>query len=197
MPVFDIIRVEPSTGGVIAIPQESVQTSSEEAFRRLTFNGTEIVFVSGRNLGSGAKVFTGTNGSSDLILDFKSVRGGLGIAIEEDANHITITATGETAPFFPAVDEGVYTAPVITFDDQGRITSVVNGIAGGSTTASNLGGVGSIPVFVQKTGPRSQIQIAARIRHHHTLVVRDRDSDRRECRDIGCRNRHRPDHGHG
>jgi fibronectin-binding autotransporter adhesin len=152
MPVFDTIRLEPSTGGVIAIPQESVQTSSEEAFRRLTFNGTEIVFVSGRNLGSGAKVFTGTNGSSDLILDFKSVRGGLGIAIEEDANHITITATGETAPFFPAVDEGVYTAPVITFDDQGRITSVVNGIAGGSTTASNLGGVGSIPVFVQKTG---------------------------------------------
>lgn len=60
--------------------------------------------VTGRNLGTGTGVFTGTNGRPDAILDFKSLRAGPGIGLIVGPETIEIVNTGGSITFPPGED---------------------------------------------------------------------------------------------
>jgi hypothetical protein len=51
---------------------------------------SDVKTVKGRNLGSGKGIFAGSNGSQNVVLDFKTIVAGNGVTLTEDQNSITI-----------------------------------------------------------------------------------------------------------
>jgi hypothetical protein len=68
----------------IASSTTSTDSSSNNSIRN----------IGGINLGDGLGLYAGTSGSSALTLDFKTLIAGSGIAINSDAETLTITSTG-------------------------------------------------------------------------------------------------------
>ncbi|RYD50685.1 MAG: hypothetical protein EOP83_23715, partial [Verrucomicrobiaceae bacterium] len=50
----------------------------------------DVKSVKGRNTGNGKGIFAGSNGSQNIVLDFKSLVAGSGVTLTEDQNTITI-----------------------------------------------------------------------------------------------------------
>jgi len=91
MPTIGNGRITSGTGQVT---YEGTTSGSSSTGTETTTAKPSVKSVTGHNLGVGYGLFMGTNGSSDVVLDFKSVVAGDGIVLSEDGSTITIKAVG-------------------------------------------------------------------------------------------------------
>lgn len=92
MPTVGTGRIDPGTGDVSFNGPDTPPVPGLSPRSAATFS--DVRSIAGNNLGGGAGIFSGVNGATDVVLDFKSIVAGSGIAVLVDANSITIRATG-------------------------------------------------------------------------------------------------------
>lgn len=97
MPKIGDINIGSGDGNLSAKPNDSQQGTST-ATSGSTINQTSTMTVTGDNLGVGQGVFAGANGTTDIVLEFKSLVAGAGIDISSDGQNLTITSTGTITP---------------------------------------------------------------------------------------------------
>lgn len=78
------------------IGRSSSSQQAQDAAEISAANQDEVVVSSvlGRSLGPGFELFNGSNGTTNVTLDFKTIVAGAGISISANANSLTITGTG-------------------------------------------------------------------------------------------------------
>jgi len=99
MPTIGKGRIVAGTGTVTFKPETGVGAETAPVAAPAAApepNNGAIHGVTGLNVGGGVGIFAGTNGSKNVVLEFKTLVAGDGIALIEDADDITIvsTATG-------------------------------------------------------------------------------------------------------
>lgn len=126
MSTIDDARITPETGVVEYAYTKANGTAPTVARGDDTRYVTD---VDGRNVGSGLAIFAGPNGSPNIILDFKTLVAGPGIALTADHSTITITNQGGGEEF------GSHSFLALT---DAPDTIVPNGIMVGNTAGSRL-----------------------------------------------------------
>jgi hypothetical protein len=78
------------------VPDSRVATGTGTNNLSTDTSGSDMAVTSilGNNLGIGAGLYAGTNGTKRVVMDFRSIVAGQGIAINTDANSLTISSTG-------------------------------------------------------------------------------------------------------
>jgi hypothetical protein len=100
MPDINTGRITPGTGVVTLRGTDPVTNTSTTVTTYSSTSGTTtsltpvgsggVTDVSGRNLGLGHPVFAGSNGSTHVVLDFKTLIAGAGVSITEASDSLTL-----------------------------------------------------------------------------------------------------------
>jgi hypothetical protein len=105
MPILSSGRIVSGSGNVqfsdTTTPNEIAGSTTPTSSSSVS--STNILSVTGQNVGVGDGLFSGTTGVQNLTLNFKSIIGGAGITVEQDQDTITFYATGETDTTFDSL----------------------------------------------------------------------------------------------
>lgn len=95
MPIVGRGRITPGTGEITYTDETGASGFATAIVNNGSSSDSGIVrSVTGNNLGVGFGFFAGTNGSRDIVLDFKSLVAGDGLTLSEDGSTITINQIG-------------------------------------------------------------------------------------------------------
>jgi hypothetical protein len=94
MPSVGSSRVKTSGRGEIEYSQDSATSNGATTAAVSTPVDEPILSVVGENVGGGLGLFNGVNGSDHVVMEFKTLKAGAGIAIVNDGLSLTIRATG-------------------------------------------------------------------------------------------------------
>lgn len=122
MPTTGSGSITPGTGVVTytGTDSTSIATSGNTATTTAAINGH--ISIGGQNLGTGYGIFNGIAGDTTLIMDFRSIVAGAGIAINTDSQTLTLSATGTISS---------------QLNDLGGVLQVNKGGTGAATFANN------------------------------------------------------------
>lgn len=90
MPDVGSTRVKNTGYGELDYAQNSSANSATTAADTGATGPEPVTSVNGENIGPGAGIFFGTNGGSNIMLEFKTLRGGTGVTITDDGQTLTI-----------------------------------------------------------------------------------------------------------
>ena len=127
------LRTTPGTGVLYVenSQQENIPGTSTTPGQEAIAVSSGIATVTGDNLGNGEGVFAGSNGTKNILMEFRSIKAGAGITLQGDAQSIVITSTG-TVTTDLGLMEGLLTVPQ---GGTGRTSFDVNGIVIGNGSA--------------------------------------------------------------
>jgi hypothetical protein len=138
MPTISSGNITPGTGQV-TFPNATDTTgiaSSDNSNEN--HQGNNIVSIGGINLGSGEGIYAGTSGKNALLLDFRTIIAGAGIAINTDAETLTITSTGTISSNLNDLNG------VLSVQKGG--TGTQNFLAGALVVGNGISAMGTIPL---------------------------------------------------
>jgi hypothetical protein len=122
MPTTGSGSITPGTGVVTYTGTDSTSIASSGNTATTTANVNGHVSIGGQNLGNGYGIFNGIAGDTTLIMDFRSIVAGAGIAINTDSQTLTLSATGTISS---------------QLNDLGGVLQVNKGGTGAATLANN------------------------------------------------------------
>jgi len=93
MPSVASTRVKNTGTGEITYSEQDAGSNSAVTATETTVVSAYVTSILGDNIGNGVGVFSGSNGSPNVMLEFKSLQAGEGIEIDDDGQTITITST--------------------------------------------------------------------------------------------------------
>lgn len=131
MPKIGDINIGSGDGNLSAKPNDS-QKGTSSTTSGSTVSQTPTMTVTGDNLGIGQGVFAGANGTTDIVLEFKSLVAGAGIDISSDGKSLTITSTGTITPNL----EDLIGTLQVGHGGTGQVSFSSNGILIGNGTAA-------------------------------------------------------------